>query len=190
MIRTSSRTMALLFLGLIAASLANAARPKPLPWVLDFGADIFDNPDAEAKLLISFDDVREHLLNASAIFIDARKPDAYAEGHLEGAYNVPSDDIESFMDALYMNVSNDALLIVYCDGGNCEASHQVADFLKQSGFGGVKIFKDGWEVLGESDLAIVYGSEPYGGDLDPTEQAYDVTYEQAGQPDSLGTEQH
>jgi rhodanese-related sulfurtransferase len=157
-----NRVAVLVVFGLLTASVANAARSRPLPWVLDYATSIRDNADAEARLLISYEELVRRFSAPSAAFIDARSADVYAQGHLPGAFNVPSSDIENHMGVIYENVPPDKLIIIYCDGGNCEASHHVAAFLAESKFRNVRIFKEGWERLGRGDLPIITGDSPFG----------------------------
>jgi len=183
--RTSRRMLILTLFGVLCAGLANAARgmiaagvsestrtgfsnfvvawlrvkpaDKPFPWMLDPSKDV-RRPEVAKQFEVSLDEVREHMTNADAAFVDARRPDQYAEGHLAGAYNVPSDDKETYMAAVYENVPQDQRVIIYCDGGECEASHSVFDHLRDSGFTNLKIFPPGWEVLGTTDLPIETGA--------------------------------
>lgn len=163
---TPTRIAALMMLGALTASIANAARTRPLPWVLDYQSSIIDNKQLESGLLVTLEDLRVAQQNATAAIIDARSTDLYAAGHLEGAYNVPSNAIEASMASVYQNVPQSQRIIIYCDGGNCEASHRVAEFLTASGFKDVRMFKEGWELLGPSDLPKATGSEPMAG-FDP-----------------------
>lgn len=163
--RTGSRVFAILIMGALTASLANAAREKPVPWTMP--SDSIFRAGNDADVLVTLDEVREHVANLTAAFIDARSTALYAEGHLLGAFNVPSDDKETHMAVVWQNVSPDQLVIIYCDGGNCEASHEVYDFLKRSGFTQLRLFKEGWEVLGVSNLPIAQGDDPFGGALPP-----------------------
>ncbi|NUQ45112.1 MAG: hypothetical protein HUU22_03660 [Phycisphaerae bacterium] len=163
--RTGSRVFAILIMGALTASLANAAREKPVPWTMP--SDSIFRAGKDAEVAVTLDEVREHVANLTAAFIDARSTKLYAEGHLLGAFNVPSDDKETHMAVVWQNVNPDQLVIIYCDGGNCEASHEVYDFLKRSGFTQLRLFKEGWEVLGVSELPIAQGDDPFGGALPP-----------------------
>ncbi len=98
---------------------------------------------------IGMEDVLGHLADGTARFIDARKPDTYAEGHLQGAINLPSSAIyDRFNDLLAAGVMEDDLVVVYCGGGDCEASHDVTDALRRDfNFTKVVIYTNGWEEV-------------------------------------------
>lgn len=95
---------------------------------------------------ISLADVVQHLQNGDAVFVDARKPEEYAQGHLLGAVNLPSTRAYELMDVVLSIAPVDHLVIVYCGGGQCEASHEVAHALTDAGgLKNVKIFHEGWD---------------------------------------------
>lgn len=115
---------------------------------------------------IQIDAVLEHLANGTAIFVDAREQNDFDESRLRGAVFVPASDI-------YQNVDNNLLatgalvtntVIVYCGGGTCEASHNVADALRRDyQFENVLIYTNGWEEIESSGRFgdyIVVGAEP------------------------------
>lgn len=147
-----SRAAALLIFGGLVAPVANATRPSPMPWVLDYSKSTSDNPEAAKSNAISLADVKQHFLNYTAQFIDAREADQFAQGHLRGAYNLPSTEIERHLQWVFENLSFSQLIIIYCDGGNCEASDRVFENLRSNRFTHLRIFKEGWEALGPSDL--------------------------------------
>lgn len=100
---------------------------------------------------ILLDDVVKAYQSGISYIIDARKPEAYAKGHIKNAINLPSTAIFENIDFVIRNVPSTELVIVYCDGGNCEASHTVADALRnQFGFVNVKVYVKGWEELEKS----------------------------------------
>jgi hypothetical protein len=54
------------------------------------------------------------------------------------------------------------LIIIYCEGGDCESSNVVFKFLVNNGYSTetLRMYRPGWEVLGElDDLPIAYETE-------------------------------
>lgn len=76
--------------------------------------------------------------------IDARGADKFAQGHIKGAANYYGGEVQSRIPDLLANVPRDRVILIYCDGGECELSHHVADVLKQFGYGPVFIYTGGW----------------------------------------------
>ena len=84
------------------------------------------------------------------LIVDVRRPDEFAEGHIAGAINVPSDDITDDMPELLPD--KEQTLLVYCRSGNRskEASRKLADigYTKVYEFGGINTW-EGEIVTGE-----------------------------------------
>ena len=93
-------------------------------------------------------DVLNYYGSPDVYFVDARKPEQYAAGHIKGAINLPSTALFENIERVVSYVPQPNMVIVYCDGGNCEASHTVADALRnQFGYTNVKVYIKGWEEL-------------------------------------------
>jgi len=79
------------------------------------------------------------------ILIDARRPEEYIKEHIKNAINVyPYSEESIIMDKLF-SLPDNKTIIVYCDGGTCDSSHEIADKLKAIGFNKVFIYEGGWE---------------------------------------------
>jgi len=76
--------------------------------------------------------------------IDARTPESYAKGHIKDAHNIYGAEAEANIPTILGSVPRDRVVLIYCDGGECELSHHVADVLKNFGYGPVFIFTGGW----------------------------------------------
>lgn len=87
------------------------------------------------------------------IFLDAREADKFAESHIPGAFNLTPDSF--FNDTLPEGVGfwpKDSLIVVYCSGGECDASHLVqARLMQEKAFTSVFIIQaglPGWQSAG------------------------------------------
>ena len=80
-----------------------------------------------------------------AIFIDARSPDGYAEGHIPGSINIPYDQLPKYLDTLQSQVLRTDHIIVYCWSPTCDFSDQLATELKIMGYDNVEVFTGGWD---------------------------------------------
>ncbi|MCX6601721.1 MAG: rhodanese-like domain-containing protein [bacterium] len=81
---------------------------------------------------------------SSVHFLDAREPDLYLEGHIPGARNVPFEQVAKYGDTLKTIPKTD-LLLLYCDGGDCHQSHDLAEYLLANGWQRVAVYTGGWE---------------------------------------------
>jgi len=78
------------------------------------------------NILIPFNEARDKFLTGSAVFIDARTPEHYQEGHIRGALNVPLADFDQMMERVLTELPEEALIVTYCDGEDCDLSAQLA----------------------------------------------------------------
>ena len=87
----------------------------------------------------------ELLMSGRATFLDARTREEYAKGHIAGAVCLPSEEaLDGKVEALSM-IAKDRTIVPYCDGGDCEASIELAQLLKESGYSNVLVFEAGWQ---------------------------------------------
>jgi len=86
--------------------------------------------------------------------VDAREPHEFAQGRIPGAINLPPSAFSGGIpEAVNQRMSRDLAAIVYCSGGNCDASKSVAMRLKDMGFSQVYVYEDGytgWTMAGEA----------------------------------------
>jgi rhodanese-related sulfurtransferase len=88
----------------------------------------------------------------SAIFVDARTAQEYEIGHISGAISVPDREfLMGEIDPGKILPNKDAVLITYCDGGECELALDVANGLSDRGYNNVFVLVEGypgWEAAG------------------------------------------
>ncbi len=108
---------------------------KALPVIEDFGRPMEIGLQAVKQL---------HDADA-ALFIDAREDWEYAEGHIAGAIHLPYEQAITDPALLERVDPGDKPIIVYCGGGSCEISINVA-----------------WELLGvgKTHIAVYMGGFP------------------------------
>jgi len=151
--------------GILLALLANAVSPRGIPLVGDFsrGAALANLTEKELAALPSQVDaeaVERAIAADSALVLDARVPEDYAAGHIPGALNLPAEGFEVAYPSLADTLSTAARLIVYCDGGDCELSHDLASLLKEQGHPAVQLFTGGISGWIEAGKELKEGREP------------------------------
>ncbi len=151
----------------IVAFLINHFRSDGIPLVAREPYQIFvPCPETEAEAAkVSLDQVATRggvTFPKGAVLVDARSPERFAEGHVDGAVSVPYDELEGVADedvARLEALGRERQFIVYCDGWEEEEdpqlryshppSEHLADELKSRGLekassleGGLKAFLD------------------------------------------------
>lgn len=100
---------------------------------------------------ITTDQVLKFLASGTVHFVDAREDHEWVEGRLRGAIHLPSSAIYKYIERVTAAVPRNEKVIVYCTGGDCDASHKVADVLQRDfHFTDVHIFEMGWVDIEKS----------------------------------------
>ena len=82
----------------------------------------------------------------AALWIDARPEEEFARGHVPGAILLNEDEWNSLLPALLTAWSPERKLVVYCSRQNCNASHVVAERLRnEAELKNVFVLDGGWE---------------------------------------------
>lgn len=89
-----------------------------------------------------------------ATFIDARDQWDYSEGHIKGAVNIPEFSFEP-SNKLLKTIEKDGIIIVYCDGDECDTSKRLASKLIELGYQNTFVFLGGMNEWIDADLPIV-----------------------------------
>jgi len=97
-----------------------------------------------SPMVVNLEFSKYHFDAGSAIFIDARDPEEYDSGHIQGAINIPFDYYKEYED-LINELDEEKIYITYCSGGECSLSMDLADYLyHEKLFDAVLIFEGGW----------------------------------------------
>lgn len=86
--------------------------------------------------------VREAVAKKSHTILDVRPLKAYQAGHLPDALSLPYENLPARLEALGLNANG--LYILYCDGGDCRASHGAARVMASIGFEHLAVYPGGW----------------------------------------------
>jgi rhodanese-related sulfurtransferase len=94
------------------------------------------------------------LFDRGTLFFDARRSSAYREAHIRGARSISvwesdaDQKVKSFLDE---GRDPNSPIVVYCSGGDCEDSHELAQKLWGVTFDNMYVYKDGfpdWQKRG------------------------------------------
>ena len=134
--------------------LVNEFRPDRIALFADWSieARIMENPGEFT--LVSLEEARRLCASSRAVFIDSRSPEAYRQGHILCAENLPWEAMYEHMDRITAGIPMDATIIVYCDGEDCMLSEYVARELFYMGYDHVKVLVNGWTKWLEAGLPV------------------------------------
>jgi len=111
-------------------------------------AEEIEHDAAEPRLLAITLDQALEFYQKGTVFVDAREPEYYQEGHIKGAWNIPF-----FLELVFKLDSlqgKDAPMVIYCSGDECGSSEDLAYELQAEGFSNLLVFKGGWTAWNTS----------------------------------------
>jgi rhodanese-related sulfurtransferase len=138
-----------------------APPPTAAPAVESAAGSFPPHPD-RASVEISTGDA-EALYRQQRLFLDARRGSVYADGHVAGARSFPvwesdiADRVKAFFDE---GLDQNAPIVIYCSGGDCEDSHMLAEKLYMVGFNALYVDKDGFPAWQKRGLPVTKGPKP------------------------------
>lgn len=81
------------------------------------------------------------------LWIDARRQEAFAAGHVPGAVPLREDAWEDLLPGFIEAWHPGRPVVVYCDGGGCAAARAVAERLRREfGIDDVSYLEGGWDA--------------------------------------------
>jgi rhodanese-related sulfurtransferase len=140
----------------VAASLIglglNQVSSKPVPWIYA--------PPNEIEIsglkvpFIDEKEARKLMDKEGTIFVDTRHKDDYDKKRVKGAIFLPQDDKEERFVLVQPLLPEDARLILYCYGPQCDMAEEVARFLSQLGYKEMMIMTAGFRAWDQAGYPI------------------------------------
>ncbi len=104
-----------------------------------------DTQAAEGEVTIAR--AQELERTVGVLWIDARVRPEYEKGHVPGALLINEQEWDSLIsDAFETIARNEKPIIVYCDAQQCDASHNIAEKLRNLGQPDVHVLAGGWNA--------------------------------------------
>lgn len=76
-------------------------------------------------------------------FVDARRAEEFENGKIGNAINIFAEDYEQHIPE-FIEWPREDLIVVYCGGGQCELSHELAEIFFGFGFSKVYVYRGGY----------------------------------------------
>jgi len=128
---------------------ANLIPSRHIPWFYSPAQEIIVS--GQKLSIISAEDASKLINDPLNIFIDTREEKDYMKGHVAGAFSLPPEEKEIRFPSVEPMITNEARLIVYCYGPECDMAEKVAAFLIDLGYPNLAIMHEGyieWEKKG------------------------------------------
>jgi rhodanese-related sulfurtransferase len=141
----------------VVALISNHFRSDRLPLAGNWSQDARLTTPSGRQMAISLDEAKMLHQPNGAVFMDARPMEEYVNGHIQGAISLPWHEAEQKVMDIVMDMSNDTVIITYCDGDTCSLSKELALFLDNLGFSKTRILINGWSVWKDAGLPVEAG---------------------------------
>ncbi|MCJ7547938.1 MAG: rhodanese-like domain-containing protein [Deltaproteobacteria bacterium] len=132
------------FLGALLAAGFNAVRTTGLAWTGAWSPASLAASQRQGLEEIPLQEAWSLSQAGRALFVDARDPVSFYEGHIKGALNVPPGEAGRYLEEIRTLSRAGLEVITYCDGVDCPLSTELARSLQQSGVASVRVLVDGW----------------------------------------------
>lgn len=114
------------------------------PMAVGAGTEAAQIPDLDRPIQSELAGVKRLFDAGAIVFVDAREPDEYAEGHIPGAISMPYDEVSGEPERLENLQAEGKAIAVYCGGGACELSLNLAWDLIYAGQKKVLVYMGGF----------------------------------------------
>ena len=95
------------------------------------------------------------LFDSGSIFVDAREDHERSVGTIAGSVHLTASMVSSGTGADAMAMLDPAQpVVIYCAGGTCDASENLAILLRQAGFTKLHIFHDGFPAWKDAGFPV------------------------------------
>jgi len=121
----------------------------------EFRQDFLSSEDYPSITRISLLEAEDLFASQQVLFIDSRGSEAFKEGHIFGAINIPYDKPGRLTLPDDLPAWRQRTLVIYCDGSECQSSIALAKLLHKQGYTDLKVFFGGWDEWRGAGLPIV-----------------------------------
>ena len=136
------------------ASEPPAANPPPP------AADLPVIPDVPGPIKVEIATLKK-LYDANAVLVvDAREAPEYAEGHIRGAVSLPYNDAMAEPERVQKLDPEGRPIAIYCSGGTCELSIDLARVLIEGGKRRVLVYEGGYPEWAGAGHPVAKGPNP------------------------------
>jgi rhodanese-related sulfurtransferase len=151
---TLQRALLIVAAGVLGGLAANALSPRGIPYRTP------PKPVLPAADTIALTNAVRLWQGGAGLFLDARAPADYAAGHIPFAHNLPVEAFDAHYPAVARLLSPALPLVLYCDGEQCELSHQLLAKLRPLGYTNAHVLVNGMTVWRHAKLPVTQGNEP------------------------------
>jgi rhodanese-related sulfurtransferase len=103
---------------------------------------------------LSLEEAHNLWQQGQTLFLDARKPEEFAELHIPKAVNLPPEQLSDLPNTGILGLPRDRRIVVYCAKKQCNSALKVARHLRSLGFSRVMAFLGGFQAWDETGYEV------------------------------------
>jgi rhodanese-related sulfurtransferase len=153
--RATLQMVALILVGAGVGLAYNALSPSGIPLTGGSAARL----EQQGTPMLTLDEVRYYLQQPGTSLVDARSTEEYQLGHIPGALSLPLDSFDQAFPKILPALKRAKRLIIYCSGGSCGTSEELAKKLQEHGFNDLYVFTDGLPGWMRAKLPVKSGPD-------------------------------
>ncbi len=146
----------------------NSSTEAPAGWNISGGSKPKTQVQAQAQnsprdnvSRITLIGAKKRFDGKKAIFLDARKPEEYQDGHILGALNFFANEMDKFAPIVMPRLPDkNQDVVCYCHGGDCDLALEVAKSLIAQGYQQVEVYLGGWPEWKKAGYPSRKGERP------------------------------
>ena len=131
----------ILVVGICAGMVFNIFHKNKIPFITPSKAEIYALKNIPT---LTLDEARTRF-DRGVLFLDARDPEEFEEGHVRGALSLPVRHIDLYYPKMKGQIAKDMEIVVYCASPECNASLYLAEELVNLKYERIEVMLDGWE---------------------------------------------
>ncbi|HAO21773.1 MAG: hypothetical protein BWK80_57270 [Desulfobacteraceae bacterium IS3] len=155
--QTIRQSVILILLSAVIGISVNSLRSDRVPLIGEWSPEAQMVSADGKKMAISLEEAKTLFNTQKAVFLDARSPEDYQGGHIQGAKNLPWLEFAKYFDQTTSDIAQDQIMIAYCDGETCHLSKELAKALTEMGFQNARVLINGWSLWIQNGLPIQKG---------------------------------
>jgi rhodanese-related sulfurtransferase len=126
--------------GICMSMVFNTFYKNKIPYIAPSKAEIYARKNIPT---LSMEEAKARF-DFGVLFVDARDPEDYIEGHVKGALNLPVRHFDLYYPKIKEGLAKDAEIVVYCASPECNASLYLAEEMVKLKYENIKVMLGGW----------------------------------------------
>ena len=146
----------LVIISLVLGVSFQAVRSDKIPWVRSWTTLSVTTQSLQRVAEISLSEAFALYRDNRALFLDARDPWSFEEGHIAGAVLIEPQTAGRQVSEIRKRAGG-RQIVTYCDGTECHLGVDLAKALEKQGISSVKVLINGWSRWREAGYPIEKG---------------------------------